>query len=185
MEHYHKTFWEKDNFFDFLDDKERICKCLNCELDQKFCDGACMPGTKIKKGAWDKDYAIELYMKGAKIADIAKAVNRSNNTIELLLRKNNINRRKAKTSDSDGFKQIKVEEKSITLKDTLCWTCTAPGTGRCSWDDSKGNVPVEGWVAEKQVINMQSIGLVDTYLVIECPLYEKCRNIDKHQARLI
>lgn len=60
------------------------------------------------------------------------------------------------------------------MSETLCWTCTAPGTGRCSWDRSKGNIPVDGWTAERTKILMQGIGYVDSYCVIDCPLYQEC-----------
>lgn len=64
--------------------------------------------------------------------------------------------------------------------DTKCWTCTAPGTRRCCWDDSKGEIPVPGWTAIKTPVS---------YHVISCPLYEKCptsrnKNPASRQSRL-
>lgn len=51
-------------------------------------------------------------------------------------------------------------------KETLCWSCTRPGTNFCSWD--RALVPVKDWVAvPTQVDEFQS------YRVLYCPLYEK------------
>ena len=51
-------------------------------------------------------------------------------------------------------------------KETLCWSCTRPGTNFCSWDRSL--VPVKDWVAvPTQVDEFQS------YRVLYCPLYQK------------
>lgn len=50
------------------------------------------------------------------------------------------------------------------MKETLCWSCTSPGTGRCSWDESL--TPVCGWDAEPS----KTDGF-DTFRVIKCPLY--------------
>lgn len=52
------------------------------------------------------------------------------------------------------------------MKETLCWSCTAPGTGRCSWDVDL--TPVDGWDAEAT----KTDGF-DTFCVIRCPLYIK------------
>lgn len=56
-------------------------------------------------------------------------------------------------------------------KKTLCWTCTVPGTGGCSWD--KEFQPVEGWEAEPTRLRSDS-GMYDTesYAVKACPLYQ-------------
>lgn len=55
---------------------------------------------------------------------------------------------------------------------TLCWTCTRPGTGGCSWD--KELKPVEGWKAERN--DLWTTGknrYTESYIVEECPLYER------------
>ena len=52
------------------------------------------------------------------------------------------------------------------MKETLCWSCTKPGTGRCSWD--RALKPVKGWSA----VPSQTDGF-GTYRVLSCPLYEK------------
>lgn len=52
------------------------------------------------------------------------------------------------------------------MKETLCWSCTCPGTDRCSWDESL--TPVEGWEAEPTVTDG-----FETFRVINCPLYIK------------
>lgn len=51
------------------------------------------------------------------------------------------------------------------MKDTLCWSCTKPGTSRCSWDRSL--TPVIGWTAEPSITDG-----FDTFRVIKCPLYQ-------------
>lgn len=62
----------------------------------------------------------------------------------------------------------------MEAKSTLCWRCQRPGTNTCSWDESRGTVPVEGWTAEVRPLRMQ-IGRVPimktSYHVIACPLY--------------
>lgn len=70
--------------------------------------------------------------------------------------------------------------------DTLCWTCTAPGTNRCDWDAFAR--PVEGWKAEPTVIRMDTGGeriSVDSFRVIECPLYRPSKNACLHSHRLL
>ena len=52
------------------------------------------------------------------------------------------------------------------MKDTLCWSCTRPGTNFCSWD--RELVPVKGWTARPT----QTDGF-DTFRVLHCPLYQK------------
>lgn len=54
------------------------------------------------------------------------------------------------------------------MKSTLCWYCTNPGTGRCSWDESL--TPVPGWTAEPS----KTDGF-DTFKVIACPLFVRQR----------
>lgn len=57
---------------------------------------------------------------------------------------------------------------------TLCWTCTRPGTGGCSWD--KEFKPVEGWKAERN--DLWTTGknrYTESYIVEECPLYTEDR----------
>lgn len=54
------------------------------------------------------------------------------------------------------------------MKETLCWYCSKPGTGRCSWDESL--TPVPGWIAQPG----RTDGF-DTFRVIACPLYERDR----------
>ena len=57
-------------------------------------------------------------------------------------------------------------------KETLCWRCKRPGTRTCAWDDSKGNVPVEGWTAEEVPFRENDGSHIRTYHVIDCPLFE-------------
>lgn len=56
------------------------------------------------------------------------------------------------------------------MKETLCWTCSVPGTRGCSWD--RAFVPVEGWTATPTRIwlsrEQDSMG---SFLVHACPLY--------------
>lgn len=52
------------------------------------------------------------------------------------------------------------------MKETLCWSCTKPGTGRCSWD--RELEPVKGWTA----VPSQTDGF-DTFRVLHCPQYQK------------
>ena len=52
------------------------------------------------------------------------------------------------------------------MSDTLCWSCTSPGTGRCCWD--RNLTPVPGWTAKPTTTDG-----FDTFEVIKCPLFEK------------
>lgn len=52
------------------------------------------------------------------------------------------------------------------MKDTLCWSCTRPGTNFCSWD--RELAPVNGWVAVGTKVDDY-----DTFRVLHCPLYQK------------
>ena len=58
---------------------------------------------------------------------------------------------------------------------TLCWNCKR-ATGFCSW--SEDFTPVEGWKAiptKVKVANSKGRNktFTDSYLVIECPLFER------------
>ena len=50
--------------------------------------------------------------------------------------------------------------------DTLCWDCKHATTNGCSW--AKSFTPVDGWKAIPSVA-----GESDSYLVLECPKFEK------------
>lgn len=56
-------------------------------------------------------------------------------------------------------------------KETLCWQCKRPGTGSCSWDQSRAKTPVEGWKAEEVRFREDTGIYTTTYHVIECPLF--------------
>lgn len=63
------------------------------------------------------------------------------------------------------------------MTETLCWHCSVPGTGGCSWDDQDNQKPVPGWVAKKTV--WKGYGKYakeyDSYIVMKCPLYKNER----------
>ena len=65
------------------------------------------------------------------------------------------------------------------VKDTICWRCKRPGTGTCSWDKSKGIIPVEGWKAERVYVG----GIGVSYKVFECPLFSPNENYDEQERR--
>ena len=56
---------------------------------------------------------------------------------------------------------------------TKCWSCKRPGTSTCPWDASAGNTPTPGWTAIPTKIFFQGKGLVRSYLVIDCPLFDE------------
>lgn len=51
------------------------------------------------------------------------------------------------------------------MRETLCWYCNKPGTGRCSWDESL--TPVPDWIARPS----KTDGF-DTFRVDACPLFD-------------
>lgn len=53
------------------------------------------------------------------------------------------------------------------MTETLCWTCQR-ATGNCPW--SMFGKPVKRWKAKPTKI-LNHTGVVDSYLVIKCPLY--------------
>ena len=53
---------------------------------------------------------------------------------------------------------------------TLCWSC-ARFCGRCNW--SARFEPVAGWKAEMGSLARQYGGTLKTYMVLQCPLYER------------
>ncbi len=56
----------------------------------------------------------------------------------------------------------------VPARMTLCWDC-AKATGGCSWSEKLK--PVQGWVAQEA--KPSSSKPYVTYLVIECPLFER------------
>lgn len=71
---------------------------------------------------------------------------------------------------------------STRKAETICWRCKRPGTRTCSWDDSKGTVPVEGWEAEETSLwcGQENGGgrTVKSYIVHACPLFDEEENYD-------
>lgn len=55
------------------------------------------------------------------------------------------------------------------MKETLCWRCSIPGTGGCSWD--KSLTPVEGWEAEQTPFRDSHSEASFSYCVKSCPLF--------------
>ena len=51
---------------------------------------------------------------------------------------------------------------------TLCWDCCR-ATGGCPWANEL--IPVKGWTAQK--IHKTSSKPYDTYIVLDCPLFER------------
>ena len=52
------------------------------------------------------------------------------------------------------------------MKQTLCWSCTRPGTNFCSWD--RELIPVEGWIAEPTHTDV-----FESFHVLHCPEYQE------------
>lgn len=69
--------------------------------------------------------------------------------------------------------------------EALCWSCMKSGKSKCSWDRSL--IPVDGWKAEERPYPGANIAPNRTFLVIECPLYEKDENyyVEKAGAKRI
>ena len=59
----------------------------------------------------------------------------------------------------------------IETKNTLCWSCTRPGTSSCSWDAKLE--PVEGWTAIRTQVLLSTNVFGESYHVIHCPLYQE------------
>lgn len=69
-----------------------------------------------------------------------------------------------------------------TLPETICWTCKK-ACGGCDWSRSGSAAghnrkvrPVEGWTALRRDVgefNGSRMRMVESYIVIECPLYEE------------
>jgi hypothetical protein len=58
-------------------------------------------------------------------------------------------------------------------KQTKCLKCAKVGKSICSWDASRGEIPVEGWTAIPDQMLVPSKGYVQTYCVLDCPLFEE------------
>ena len=70
------------------------------------------------------------------------------------------------------------------MEETLCWRCKRPGTNTCSWDKSRGNVPVEGWTAEEvPFMSWIESRATTTFRVIDCPLFEQDEDYDQRMKR--
>lgn len=64
------------------------------------------------------------------------------------------------------------------MSSTLCWTC-GRAYGGCSWSRYKVQKPVPGWSAERRDIRIAAeLPMVESYLVIDCPLYIADRSED-------
>ena len=57
------------------------------------------------------------------------------------------------------------------MAEQLCWSCVkACGGSDCPWANKLK--PVEGWTAKPSIV-MSNYHQINTYRIIECPLYEK------------
>ena len=57
------------------------------------------------------------------------------------------------------------------MAEQLCWSCSkACGGADCPWANKLK--PVEGWKAKKKIICGQKKP-IETFHIVECPLYEK------------
>ena len=57
------------------------------------------------------------------------------------------------------------------MKETLCWTCSVPGTGGCSWD--REFIPVEGWTATPtRIWQSWAQDWMGSFVVHACPLFQ-------------
>lgn len=55
-------------------------------------------------------------------------------------------------------------------RQTICWSC-ARATGNCPWSEANNMHPVKGWTAEKVKIRCAKDHHMESYCVIECPLF--------------
>ena len=64
----------------------------------------------------------------------------------------------------------------MEMTETLCWSCTAPGNGRCAWERSGGGIPVKGWTAKPTRFRCHTkdggLKTVKSFCVLECPLFQ-------------
>ena len=59
----------------------------------------------------------------------------------------------------------------LIMAEQLCWSCSkACGGSDCPWANKLQ--PVEGWTAKPSIV-MSNYHQINTYRIIECPLYEK------------
>lgn len=65
------------------------------------------------------------------------------------------------------------EPRQAFQKETICWTCKNTNDS-CPWFSANPK-PVEGWTAERKDYRQSNGELCDTYIVKECPNYEKAR----------
>ena len=65
-----------------------------------------------------------------------------------------------------------IEEEGMNvMAEQLCWSCSkACGGSDCPWANKLK--PVEGWTAKPSIV-MSNYHQINTYRIIECPLYEK------------
>ena len=67
-------------------------------------------------------------------------------------------------------------------KDTLCWRCTRPGTGSCSWD--KRLVPVDGWTAVPSEFREQDGSYAKSWRVLLCPQFQEEPDYDHRMSHV-
>ena len=129
-----------------------------------------------KKDKWKSDETEFIIMSyGIMTAEeIAKALGRTVSSVRSFITKQKI-RKKSYASLPSNYKNE---------KETLCWTCkwsTNPKGNKCTW--SKNFIPVKGWNAKKTLLELYSPrGLFESYIVKECPLYERDSNMNCDDA---
>lgn len=64
-----------------------------------------------------------------------------------------------------------LKENHEAIKSTLCWSCqrSYKPALKCSW--ARNYIPVKGWEAEYKPIHYYHYGDLDSYCVMDCPLY--------------
>lgn len=74
-----------------------------------------------------------------------------------------------KKSSKEWYRKNKPQKKEAP--GTLCWRCKN-AAGFCSWSD-KSFTPVDGWTAIPTKIKNGRNDYMDSFEVIECPLFEE------------
>ena len=73
-------------------------------------------------------------------------------------------------------------------QETLCWRCKRPGTNTCSWDKSRGTIPVDGWDAEETKLwnaKEHAGHIITSYIVHECPLFKPEEDYDHRMTHSV
>ncbi len=118
----------------------------------------------------------QMIADGHSIDKIADTIGFTHRSVARCIRRKGIDFKSKYPMSEEKLKKMQEQSGIYRQKSmqTICWDCKN-AYGGCSWSEYKVQQPVEGWKATPKLLdgNGQRIQPIQSYIVHECPLFEK------------